>query len=61
MAGPTLAPEGSGSLSKLQTVHGLHRLRSCYDWGCRIPENKRWNRLNKSIQVCRLAVHGIYM
>jgi len=41
MAGLTLAPEGSGSLSMLQTVHGLHRLRSCHHWGCRIPENKR--------------------
>jgi len=40
MEGLTLAPEGSGSLSKLQTVHGLHHLRSCYCWGCRIPENK---------------------
>jgi len=54
MAGLTLAPEGSGSLSKLQTVYGLHRLRSCYPQVCRIPENKRWNRLNKSLQVCRL-------
>jgi len=51
MAGLTLAPEGSGSLSKLQTVQGFH-CRSCYSWGCRITENKRWNRLNKSIQVC---------
>jgi len=58
MAGLTLAPEGSGSLSKLQTVQGLHRLRCCYPWDCKIPENKRWNRLNKSLQVCRLAVHG---
>jgi len=60
MAGLTLAAEGSGSLSKLQTVHRLHCLRSCYHWGCRIPENKRWNALNKSLQVCRLAVHGIW-
>jgi len=52
MAGLTLAPEGSGSLSKLQTVHGLHCLRSCYPRGCRIPENKTWNKVNKSTQVC---------
>ena len=55
MAGLTLAPEGSGSLSKLQTVHGLHHQRSCHHWGCRIPENKRWNRLNKSLQVHRVV------
>jgi len=52
MAGLTLAPEGSSSLSKLQTVQGLPSLRLCYSRGCRITENKRWNRLNKSIQVC---------
>jgi len=60
MVGLTPVYEGSGSLSKLQTVHGLHRLRSCYPWGCRIPENKTWNRLNKSLQVCTLAVHGMW-
>jgi len=56
MAGLTLhvAPEGSVSLSKLQTVHGLHCLRYRRPRGCRISENKRWNRLNKSVQVCRL-------
>jgi len=52
MAGLTIAPEGSGSLSKLQTVYELHCLRCCYHWDCKIPENKRWNRLNKSLQVC---------
>ena len=55
MVGLTLAPEGSGSLSKHQTVRGLHRLRSHYVRGCRIPDE---TGSKKSLQVRRLVGHG---
>ena len=40
MAQLTLAPEGSGSLAKLQQLHELLRLRSGWTQGCRMSENK---------------------
>ena len=41
MAQLTLAPEGSGSLAKLQQLHELLRLRSGWTQGCRMSENKK--------------------
>ena len=40
----TLAPEGSGSLAKLQPLHKLLQLRSRCNRGymCRMLKNKRW-------------------
>ena len=60
MVGLTLAPEGSGSLSKHQTVRGLHRLRSHYVRGCRIPDEtgSKKSGSKKSLQVRRLVGHG---
>ena len=40
MAGLTLAPEGSGSLAKLQLLYELLCLRSGWTQGCRMSENK---------------------
>jgi len=41
MVGLTLFYEGSGSLSKLQTVHGLHHLRTCCNWDCRMSKQEQ--------------------
>lgn len=37
----TLVYEGFGSLSKLQTVYGLHHLRSCSKSVCRMSEQEQ--------------------
>ena len=41
MVGLTLAPEGSGSLAKLQLLHELLHLRSGWTQDCRMSENKQ--------------------
>ena len=52
MAGLTLAPEGSGSLVKLQLIHKLLHLRSGWTQGCRMSENKRKAVQEISMNVC---------
>jgi len=49
MAALTVAPAVSGSLSKLQTAHVLHCLRSCCLWGCRVPEKRVNNNSTNTI------------
>ena len=41
MAELTLAPEGYGSLAKLQLLHELLHQRSGWTQGCRMSENKQ--------------------
>jgi len=59
MAGLTLASKGSGWPSKLQTEHGLHRLRSYCLQGCRMSENKKWNGPNKALQPVQI-IHTVF-
>jgi len=49
MAGLTLVPEGSGSLLKHQTAHGLHCLGSRYNWGCRTRDETGSTNLFKYV------------
>jgi len=41
MVGLTLVYEGSGSLPKLQTLHGLHRLKSCLKTVCKMSQHEQ--------------------
>jgi len=49
MAGLTLVPEGSGSLLRLQTVHGLHCLRYRCPRGCRTRDETGSTNLFKYV------------
>ena len=55
MAGLTLAPEGSGSLAKLQLLCELLHLRSGWTQGCRMSENKQKKGSSRNLHnVCIL-------
>ena len=53
----TLVSEASGSLAKLQLVHEHLRLRSGSNWGCRMSENKRYERwFNNLFTLCKVSL-----
>ena len=58
MTGLTLAPEGSGSLAKLQPLHKLLHLRSGCSRGYTISENKKWEVVEVSI-LCKVYLVSV--
>ena len=59
--GLTLAPEVYGLLATLQPIHEHLHLRSGWNWGCRMSENKRWEVVKQttSTTLCKIYLVSV--